>query len=58
MQPDALKIGDRVRAARDDRVGVVKWIDYGGIHVELDPTEDEGRELVILHRDDVLPEDQ
>jgi hypothetical protein len=45
-----LSIGDRV-ATDDGRTGVVKWLDYGGVHVELDPTDEEGRELRVYHVD-------
>lgn len=44
--------GDRCLTA-DGRTGVVKSIDYGGVFVQLDATNELGRE-VRLYREDTL----
>lgn len=50
-------IGDRV-VASDERAGVIKWIDYGGVHVELDPTENAGRELRVYNVSSLTHEEE
>jgi hypothetical protein len=56
MSPErAFVQGERVMCG--SRVGSVKRIDWGGIHVELDPTDTEGRELVVCLPESVMSVD-
>ena len=50
-------IGDRV-VCSDERTGVIKWIDYGGVHVELDPTANAGRELRVYNVSSLAHEEE
>lgn len=46
--------GDRC-VTNDGRAGVVKSIDYGGVYVQLDATDELGREVRLCREDTLKP---
>ena len=48
--------GQRVMDVDSERIGIVKSVDYGGVHVEFEPTDTEGREVRVCRPDSLLAE--